>query len=135
MGNGSSRRSPCFQSPTPSSSSDHFSCGEDIAYETSLMLRLRQATDLHESICDCLSTMSTRKIRDNEGAKERLLALWDKERGFLQRLEEGKLEANLSRLSSSNFPHLHALLCILQSPLIEDICDVVSPIEFTGSSK
>lgn len=95
-----------------------------------LELRFQQASELRVVLEEELCNMSVRKIRDAHCAKERLLTLWEKEKSFLQKMEEGDLETNQSRLSSSNFPHLHALLCIAQSPYIEDICEILFPIEF-----
>lgn len=100
-------------------------------YEDEMLdLRFRQANELRTVIVEELCNLSVRKIREPQCSKERLLALWEKEKCFLQKMDNGDLEANVSRLSSSNFPHLHALLCIAQSPFIEDICEILFPIEF-----
>lgn len=94
-----------------------------------LRKRLAQAAVLGNIIETNPCHDSKRKIRQITLAQSRMQTIWRKELDFLERLKNGTVPMNPSRLASSNFHHLHGLLCVLQSPFIEDVCDVLSPME------
>ena len=112
------------------SEGDDGSFEDDVGDIQTLEARLIQAQLLLQVIQDLtVGPTALPKFRDPVAVEGRLHAQWQKEENFLRRMENGSIEANASRLASSNFPHLYALLCLLRSPFIHDVCDVLSPME------
>lgn len=91
-----------------------------------LSLRINQSKTL-EKLIEELSQYD--KIR-NPSTLQRVKSAWEKENFFLNKLTSGKLQVTYSRLSSSNFEHLYALVTVLSNPQIKDVCDVALPVKF-----